>query len=271
MTDQDRLFDLKGRVAVITGGGGLLGRKHAEIITQFGGVAVLADVRGDAAKEAAAAIHAHPGREALPIEVDIVRKASVEAMVTQVMDRYGRIDILINNAAMTVRHGGASAKDYFSPFEDYPLELWEAALDTNLTGLFITTQAVGRIMVRQKRGVIVNVASDLSVISPDHRIYQGESFNTPISYSVAKTAVLGFTRYLATYWAKHNIRVNALSPAGVFDGQSPAFVEKLSSLIPMGRMAAKDEYQGAILFLVSDASSFMTGSNLVVDGGRTCW
>lgn len=264
-------FDLTGRVAIITGGAGLLGRKHADIITEFGGVAVIADVREEAAEEAAAAINGKSGRLALAIQVDISQKSSVDAMVDKVLSHYGRIDILINNAAMTVRYGAQSSKEYFARFEEYSLELWDAAIQTNLTGLFLVTQSVGRVMVRQRRGVVVNVASDLSLISPDHRIYEGENFNTPISYAVSKTAVLGFTRYLATYWAKHNIRVNALSPAGVFDGHDPAFVKKLSSLIPLGRMAAKNEYQGAILFLVSDASSFMTGSNLVVDGGRTCW
>src|SRR5262249_43578710 len=162
-------------------------------------------------------------------------------------------------------------EQYFASFEEYPLDLWESALNTNLTGLFLCTQAVGRAMCRQGKGVVINIASDLSVIGPDHRIYEGENFNTPISYTVSKAAVLGFTRHLATYWAKKNIRVNALSPAGVFDGHAPAFVGKLASRIPMERMASKDEYKGAIVFLASDASSFMTGSNLIVDGGRTAW
>jgi NAD(P)-dependent dehydrogenase (short-subunit alcohol dehydrogenase family) len=157
------------------------------------------------------------------------------------------------------------------PFERYPLELWQRALDVNLTGMFLITQAVGRVMVRQRRGAVINMASDLALISPDHRIYEGESFNTPISYSVGKTGVMGFTRYLATYWAKRGIRVNALAQAGMYDGHDARFVKKLSSLIPLGRMAAKNEYQGAVLFLASDASSFVTGATLVADGGRTAW
>jgi NAD(P)-dependent dehydrogenase (short-subunit alcohol dehydrogenase family) len=192
-------------------------------------------------------------------------------MVARVLERYGRIDILINNAAMTVKHGGASSEDYFAPFEEYRLDLWNRSLQTNLTGMFLCTQAIGRVMRRAGRGVVLNMASDLSVIAPDHRIYEGEKFNTPVHYSVCKTAVVGFTRYLATYWAKSNIRVNALSPAGVYDNHSPQFVQKLSSLIPLGRMANRDEYRGAVIFLVSDASSFMTGANLVVDGGRSSW
>ena len=272
MTNADhRLFDLTGRVAIITGGAGLLGREHAAIITAFGGTAVIADLRVAEAQQAAQVLNAMPGRQAVAVHVDIRDQKSVDAMVQQVLERYHKIDILINNAAMTVRSGGAIAQRYFAPFEDYPLDLWEMALATNLTGLFLCTQRVGQVMRQQRRGVIVNVTSDLSLISPDHRIYEGEAFNTPIAYVVSKTAIVGFTRYLATYWAPYHIRVNALSPAGVFDGQSPTFVQKLSSLIPLGRMAETDEYRGAVLFLVSDASSFMTGSNLVVDGGRTCW
>ena len=150
-------------------------------------------------------------------------------MVDQVLDKYGKIDILINNAAMTVEHGGMTGEDYFAPFEDYSESLWELSLKTNLTGMFLCTQAVGKIMIKQRKGVVVNMASDLSLISPDHRIYEGEAFNTPISYAVSKTAVIGFTRYLATYWAQYQIRVNALSPAGMFNGHNPEFVKKLSS------------------------------------------
>lgn len=267
----ETLFDLTGRVAVITGGAGLLGRQHAAIIRAFGGTVVIADVREEIVQEAATALGEGDGGPVMPITVDITSKASVDDMVAKVLDRHGRIDILINNAAMTVKHGGASSSEYFAPFEEYRLDLWQRAIDTNLTGLFLCTQAVGRVMVRQQRGVVLNMASDLSVIAPDHRIYDGESFNTPVTYSVSKTGVVGFTRYLATYWAKHNIRVNALSPAGVFDNHSAQFVQKLSALIPLGRMANRNEYQGAVLFLVSDASSFMTGANLVIDGGRTSW
>ena len=265
----DRLFDLTGRVAVITGGAGFLGRQHADIITAFGGIAVIVDRDASAAKRAAAALRGQ-GRDALAVCADLRRPASVDAMVRRVMSRFGRIDILVNNAAMTVRGGGRAA-GYFSAFEEYPLRLWREAIDINLTGMFLVTQAVGRVMVRQRRGVVVNMASDLGLIAPDHRIYEGEAFNSPASYSVSKAGVIGFTRYLATYWARHQIRVNALAPAGMFDGHSSRFVEKLSDRIPMGRMAARNEYQGSILFLVSDASSFMTGSTLIIDGGRTCW
>jgi len=277
-TDVKKLFDLTGRVAIITGGAGLLGTRHAMAIAESGGHPVLADLSAEAAVAAAARITEATGVDAMGIRVDVTVKAEVEAMVQEVLDRFGQIDILINNAALTVEGGSSAAKDYFAAFEDYPLDLWERALQVNLTGAFLCSQAVGRVMVRQGRGVVLNIASDVGNISPDHRIYRGvvnpyskEPFNSPIGYATTKAGLINFTRYLATYWADKGIRVNALSPAGVYDGHERRFVENLTRLIPLGRMADRDEYRGAVLFLVSDASSYMTGANLVVDGGRTAW
>jgi NAD(P)-dependent dehydrogenase (short-subunit alcohol dehydrogenase family) len=271
-------FDLSGRVAIITGGAGLLGQQHAHAIAGAGGHIVLADVAGEAATRAAATIGAAHGIDALGVAVDVTDKAAVEAMTRTVGDRFGRIDILINNAAMTVRGGGERGGDYFARFEDYPLDLWEQALRVHLTGAFLCCQAVGRVMVQQQRGVILNIASDVGTISPDHRIYEGVTsphtgrpFNTPASYATSKAGLINLTRYLATYWAKDGIRVNALSPGGVFADHDPAFVRSLTDRIPLGRMAGVEDYQGAVLFLVSDASSYMTGANLIVDGGRTAW
>jgi NAD(P)-dependent dehydrogenase (short-subunit alcohol dehydrogenase family) len=237
---------------------------------------VLVDLQIERCQAAEQHIRQMFGSEALGVRADITVKDQVQDVVEQVMARYGRIDILINNAALTVKGGGATFDDYFAPFEEYPERLFEMALRVNLTGTFLVTQAVGRVMVAQRRGVIVNISSDVALISPDHRIYRGmtyagKPFNTPIAYSMSKAALLAFTRYLATYWADKGIRVNALSPAGVYDNHDAEFVQRLSNLIPLGRMAHKDEYKGAIIFLCSDASSFMTGANLIVDGGRTCW
>jgi len=264
------LFDLSGRVALITGGGGLLGIKHAEAIAEAGGIPVLADIDAPRAEAACVFLRESLKAEAMAVRIDITDPRQVEAAVKDIDSRYGRVDILINNAAMTVKGGGSRYQKYFAPFEEYPVELWEEALRVNLTGTFLVTQAVGRVMLRRGKGVIVNIASDVGVISPDHRIYEGQSFNTPLAYAVSKAGIISFTRFLATYWAP-KIRVNSLSPAGVYDGQDPAFVKRLSRLIPLGRMADRDEYKGAILYLASDASSFMTGANLIVDGGRTSW
>jgi NAD(P)-dependent dehydrogenase (short-subunit alcohol dehydrogenase family) len=193
-----------------------------------------------------------------------------------VLGRYGRIDILINNAANNPKVERPSGMN-FSRFENFPLEEWSADLCVGLTGAFLCSQVFGSEMARRGRGVIVNVASDLALIGPDQRIYRQEGVPDhlqpvkPVTYSVVKSGLMGLTRYLATYWADRGVRVNAISPGGVFNGQPEEFVARLSQLIPMGRMANPGEYQDAILFLCSDASSYMTGANLVIDGGRTCW
>lgn len=253
-------FDLSGKVAVITGGAGLLGIEYAEAIKEMGGTPILLDIKlGEVAAKYAT------------VSADITSKEQLKHAMEIILDTYTRVDILINNAFMTAKQGTEKFEGYFAPFEGYPLELWENALRVNLTGTFLITQAVGRQMVQQGKGVILNIASDMGVVAPDHRIYKGMPFNTPLSYSISKAAIIQFTKWLATYWADKGIRVNCLTPAGVYDGQPPEFVKRLSDLIPMGRMADKDEYKAAVVFLVSDASSFMTGANLIVDGGRTCW
>ena len=277
MTTAPDLFDLSGRVAVITGGAGMLGMQHAAAIAEAGGHAVLADLSEETVQSAAALTETH-GVEALGVRVDITRRAEVEALVGAVMQRFRRVDILINNAALTVRGGSHRTAEYFAPFEQYPLELWEEALRVNLTGSFLCCQAVGKVMVARRSGVILNIASDVGNISPDHRLYEGvvnpstgAPFNTPIAYATTKAGLINFTRYLATYWADKGIRVNCLSPGGVYAGHDPRFVEGVTSRIPLGRMARVDEYKGAVLFLVSDASAYMTGANLIMDGGRTTW
>lgn len=264
------LFSLKGRTALITGGAGLLGVRHAEALAEMGGTPVLLDLPSASLAEKAKEIAVRFGVGAFEVAADITKPDEVQQAVSTVLARCGGIDILINNAAMTGK--GQAPERLYASFEDYPLDLWQRALSVNLTGTFLVTQKVGAAMkARGKGGVIINIASDLALISPDHRIYEGQPFNSPIAYTTTKAALLGFTRYLATYWAGDGIRVNALCPAGVFDGHDPGFVERLTRLIPLGRMAHKDEYKGAVIFLASDASRFMTGAVLVMDGGRTAW
>ncbi len=209
-------------------------------------------------------------------QADIVDRADLERVLGETLTAFGRVDILVNNATNNPKVQESGPVN-FSRFENFPMEQWDSDLGVGLTGAFLCSQVFGSEMARRRRGVIVNIASDLALIGPDQRLYRREGLPDhrqpakPVTYSVVKSALLGLTRYLATYWADANVRVNAISPGGVYDGQPADFVAKLTSLIPMGRMAAVDEYQGAILFLVSDASSYMTGANLVVDGGRTCW
>ena len=198
------LFDLTGRVAIVTGGAGMLGLRHAEAIAEAGGTPVLADLSPEALEAGVRHLRERTGVDAVAVEVDISSRDGVQAMVADVLDELGRIDILINNAALTVRGGSETLQGYFAPFEDYPLELWQRALDVNLTGTFLVTQAVGRVMVEQRRGVVLNIAAVYGMVSPDHRIYEGilnqyggQAFNTPISYSATKAAILNFTRYLA--------------------------------------------------------------------------
>lgn len=268
---------LNGKVAWVTGAGSGIGEAAALALAAEGALVVLTGRGAEPLESVARRISASGGRAEVQTG-DMMDSARVYAIAAHIERAHGRIDILINNAALTVKGGGAHARDYFAAFEDYPLDLWERALQVNLTGTFLCCQAVGRQMVKQQRGVILNIASDVGTISPDHRIYHGvtsphtgEPFNTPAAYATTKAGVINLTRYLATYWAHAGIRVNALSPGGVFADHDPIFVRNLTERIPLGRMAAADEYQGAVLFLVSDASSYMTGANLVVDGGRTAW
>ena len=270
------LFDLSGRVAIITGGAGLLGAQHGEAIAAAGGIPVILDLNAERARQCAETLHQRFGVPATGAQVDITDPQQVQAALADTLARFGRVDILINNAANNPKMEN-TAEVNFSRFENFTLTQWQADLGVALTGAFLCSQVVGTEMARRGRGVIVNVASDLGVIAPDQRIYRQPDLPPhlqpvkPVTYSVVKSALIGLTRYLATYWADAGVRVNAISPGGVYNNQPEDFVARLADLIPMGRMAAVDEYQGAILFLCCDASSYMTGANLVVDGGRTCW
>jgi len=268
-------FDLSGRVIVITGGSGLLGVEHAKAIADAGGTPILADLRIDSARDCAASVAAEYGVPATAVELDVTSSASCQAALRTVLSEHGRLDGLVNNAAHNPKVEGKGLAA--SRFENFSLDDWSRDLAVGLTGAFLVSQVFGAYMAAHGGGVIVNIASDLGVIAPDQRIYrqpgvpESEQPVKPVTYSVVKGGLVMFTKYLATYWASQNVRVNALVPGGVYAGQPDDFVARLTNLIPMGRMAKRDEYRAAVVFLCSDASSYMTGSNLIVDGGRTCW
>jgi NAD(P)-dependent dehydrogenase (short-subunit alcohol dehydrogenase family) len=270
-------FLLEGRVIVVTGGAGLLGRKHAEAIAEAGGTPVLLDINQDFLTAVSGQIKTAYGKDALGLRCDITSKQEVIQCLDQIIDAFGRLDGLVNNAANDPKVGpGADAKK-LTRFEHLTEDYWKADISVGLTGAFFCAQVFGHYMATHGGGVIVNVASDLAVIAPDQRIYQVPELPSegqpvkPVTYSVVKTGLVGLTKYLATYWAEAGVRVNAISPGGVFNGQNDEFVKKLAHRIPMGRMARLDEYKASMVYLLSDASSYVTGFNLVVDGGRTCW
>ncbi len=268
------LFDLRDRVAIITGGAGLLGYHHGAILASAGARVVLLDLPIANPAARASQLTNESGSESIGIACDVTSESSLENARVHILEKFGGIDILINNAANNPKV--EEGKSAWSRLENFPLDVWEADLRVGLTGAFLCSRLFGAEMAKRKSGVILNVASDLALIAPDQRLYRVDGLPDnqqpvkPVTYSVVKTGLIGLTRYLATYWSSANIRVNAISPGGVFNGQSEVFLSRLKQLIPMERMANRDEYQGAILFLCSDASSYMTGANLVIDGGRSC-
>ena len=267
------MFDrcLEGRVVVLTGGAGLLGRNHCKTLSRAGARVVVADIDE---KGALAVANTLPSVGALAVPVDVTKPDSVRKMIEQVIDRFGTIDALVNNAALDPKFDRANAGKHTGSFEDYPLEVWQQSLNVNLTGAFLCTQAAAPFLLSSRRGSVVNIASIYGLVGPDQRLYaqnDGQRRYKPIAYSVTKSALLGFTRYLATYWAGTGLRVNTLTLGGVETDHDYEFVRRYSERTPMGRMARPDEYGGALLFLLSEASSYMTGANLVVDGGWTAW
>jgi NAD(P)-dependent dehydrogenase (short-subunit alcohol dehydrogenase family) len=268
-------FDVSDRTVIVTGGAGLLGRQYGHALVEAGARVVLADIDGDRA-EAVAEDLSGGSKRATGLAVDVTDEASVADLVRTTVATFGGIDGLVNNAALDPKFHRSPDAQLAATFENYPLDLWNRSLAVNLTGMFLCAREVAPAMLAQKRGVIVNVSSTYGLVGPDQRLYESERPGAPrefkpVAYSVTKSGVLGFTRYLAAYWAGTGIRVNTLTPGGVLDDQPPEFVRRYGARTPLGRMAERDEYCGALLFLLSDASSYMTGSNLVVDGGWTAW
>ena len=266
------IFDLTGKTALITGGGGLLGQQHARALLDKGADVFLGDIDEIALRAVSDSLSGN----LVTVHLDVTDENSVLGVKNNINETGTAIDKLINNAAINpkVRSDGLENS---SLFENYSLKEWNNEINVGLTGAFLCAKIFGSQMAENKSGVILNVASDLSVIAPNQNIYadfttgQKRKAAKPVSYSVTKTALVGLTKYIATYWALQNVRCNALSPGGVYTDQPETFVDRLSELIPMGRMANLGEYRGAIQFLCSEASSYMTGQNVVMDGGRCVW
>lgn len=264
---------LKGKVVLLTGGVGILGRHFASGYAEMGAAVAVIDIDKCAAQEVAGRIAREHGIEAQGIVCDITSPDAVDAMVDEVVRTFGGIHVLHNNAASK----GRDTRAFFTPFEDYSLDLWKEIMAVNIDGMFLVAQRAGRQMIRQEcGGSVIQTGSIYGVVAPDPRIYEGSDYlggaiNTPAVYAASKAAVAGFTRYLATHWAAHNIRVNCLVPGGVESGQNAEFSRRYSERVPLARMARAEEIVSAALFLASDASSYMTGQIIAVDGGWTCW
>jgi NAD(P)-dependent dehydrogenase (short-subunit alcohol dehydrogenase family) len=262
------LFRLDGKVAIVTGAAGLLGEQHGLALAESGAHVVLADLNVDLCEQRAQELMAQNPVRALALRGDVTRKESWNTLAEQVLAEFGRIDILVNNAAFTDKSRSAN---YGAEFSDFPVEDWHQILEVNLTGSFLGCQVVGRHMVQQGAGSIVNIASLYGVVSPNHRLYPGTGASQPVAYSVSKSGVISLTRYLATLWAEQGVRVNSITPGGVYDRHPELFLNRYAQQSPMGRMAKKDEMRGALIYLASAASDYCTGHNLVVDGGWTAW
>jgi len=264
-------FDLTGKVAVVTGGTGILGTLYCQRLAEAGAQIVVADLDSGRCTALAEEISKETGIPAVGRAVDLSSEQSVKDWAKQIIDGFGSIDVLVNNAA-------AKSPDFFAPLESFPLEDWNKVMAVNITGMFLAIRELGPTMAAKGRGSIINISSIYGIVGPDQRIYEGSwyealggAINTPLIYSATKGAVISMIRYMATYWGPKGVRTNTLTPGGVSSGQNSVFSEKYSARVPMGRMAEAEEMVGALLFLASDASSYVNGQNIIVDGGWTAW
>ena len=264
-----KLFNLEKKTIVITGSSGRLGSQYAKILSMAGANVVLVDIETKKNKQLEQYIIKKFKTDPMICKVDISKKTEIEKMKNNILKKYKTIDVLINNAFFNP----GQSKNSTCPFEEFPLELWNEVLKINLTGVFLCSQIIGKVMKKQKKGNIINIASIYGLVGADQRIYGNSKLNSPVSYAASKGAIISLTKYLAAYWHGKNIRVNTLSLGGVHDKSymDKTFVKNYSNKTILGRMANDDEYNGAILFLSSDASSYMTGGNLILDGGWTAW
>ena len=273
----EELFRLDNKIIIITGATGLLGRKHAEAIACYGGTPILLDLSQGIIDDFSNELNAKYNTNAIGFAIDITNEQAIANNVKLLIGKFGKIDGLVNNAANNPKVEENSDKN-FSRLENFPLDIWCDDIAVGLTGSFLCAKHYGfAISQNPNGGSIVNISSDLGLIAPDQRLYTKDGIDNdkqnvkPITYSVVKTGLVGLTRYLATYWADKNVRCNAMCPGGVENGQPESFLEEVNKRIPMGRMASASEYQGTLLWMLSDASSYLNGAIVPVEGGRTAW
>jgi NAD(P)-dependent dehydrogenase (short-subunit alcohol dehydrogenase family) len=273
--DSLKLFSLQDHVAVVTGALGLLGKHHCHALAEAGAHVAAVDLDQGRCAAFGEELTRSYQRPMLGLGVDITTKDALVGLRDRVLETFGSIDILVNNAAINDMFENPQAAAEQSRFENYPLELWQRSLDVNLTGTFLCSQTLGAVMARKGHGSIINVASTYGIVAPDQSLYRRpdgtQNFYKSASYPTTKGAILAFTRFLAAYWGHAGVRVNSLSPGGVENAQDEHFVQNYAARTPLGRMAAPTDYKGALVFLASEASAYMTGANLVVDGGWTSW
>lgn len=271
-------FNIKGHICIVTGAAGLLGYKHTEAILEGEGIPVLLDINYEKlSQEKQYFENKYPNSNIEIFKTDITNRQELEKVRDELLKKYNRIDVLINNAANNPKMESKSDNMGAIRFHNLPIDIWNNDIAVGLTGAFLCCQVFGKVMEDNNSGVILNISSDYGIISPDQRIYRKEGLREeeqtvkPVSYSVTKHGIIGLTKYLATYWAPNGIRVNTLCPASLYNNQPTEFVNKLSKLVPLGRMSNPEEYPATILYMISSASSYMTGATVILDGGRTIW
>lgn len=266
--NENDMFSLKEKVAIVTGAAGLIGEEYCNALASFGANVVLCDLKADPVQAMARKLADQHGVQCMAVVCDVTSRNDWKRLVRKVSAQFDSIDILVNNAGFTNKSGLDGYDDGFENFSD---DAWNGIMDVNVTGVFLGCQIVGDVMKDQGSGSIINIASMYGVVSPNHRIYEGTGINQPVAYAVSKAGVIALTKYLATYWGTSGVRVNAITPGGIFDHHTDPFLERFKRLNPMGRMGGRQELSGALVYLASDASTYVTGHNLVVDGGWTVW
>jgi NAD(P)-dependent dehydrogenase (short-subunit alcohol dehydrogenase family) len=262
----NKTFDLSGKAIVLTGGAGLLASEFADALSEAGADVILADIKEKECSERAEALSKRYHTNSTGVFLDLTDPASIEETTTCVLSKYSKIDVLINNAAHNPRQ-----REFHAPFHEFTLENWDKILAVNLTGVFLCTQVVTKHMLAQGHGNVINISSIYGIVGADQRIYSNSGINSSVAYAASKGGVVSLTRHLSAYFVGANIRINTLTLGGVFEDQDADFVTEYNARTQVGRMANKSEYRGAIVYLASDASSYMTGANMIVDGGWTAW